>query len=144
MKTALILASAGLLAACGQASEGAAENNIAVAENAAAKKPKPRFCFFKEAETSDWAASLNKDGNVTVTGRAYRSDGRYKAVLGEAKVDGSSAEISPTIVINDTGFSAPENWWDVKAVIPGSQAVETVAVTCGPRTLATLSVRRTK
>ena len=143
MKKSIMLASAVLLAGCGGAADNAAENNVAT-NAAAAEKLRPAYCFFKDAETKAWAASRDKSGNVVVTGTAFRSDPRYKAVLGEAKISGNSAEIMPSITINDTGFAAPENWWDVRAVIPDSQAVETVAVTCGAKTLATLSVRRTK
>jgi hypothetical protein len=55
-------------------------------------------------------------------------------------VTGPSAEISPTIVVNDTGYGAEDNWWDVKATIPNSVAVETVTVRCGAKAFAELKV----
>ena len=104
----------------------------------------PTYCFFKDAETKDWAAKADKDGNVVVSGKAYREDARYKALLSPATVSGTSAEISPTITANDTGFAAPDNWWDVTQTIPNSQAVTSVKVTCGGKTVATLEVPRKK
>jgi hypothetical protein len=71
-----------------------------------------------------------------VKGKVFRSDSRYKAMLQPAVVTGTSAEISPTIAINDTGFGAPGNWWDVTATIPSSAQVSSVTVSCGPRKLA--------
>ena len=53
---------------------------------------------------------------------------------------GTTAEIAPTIGLNDTGYGAPDNWWDVTATIPNSAAVDTVNVTCGPKTVAALKV----
>ena len=79
-------------------------------------------------------------GNIVVKGKAYRSDARYKAVLNPATVIGPTAELKPTIVLNDTGFAADGNWWDVKATIPNSAAVDTVKVICGAKTFAELKV----
>ena len=76
----LLLAAAGL-SACGQSGDQAASNKQAAA---APKKEKPKYCFFKDAESKDWTAKRGKDGNVVVTGKLYRSDGRYMAVLGRA------------------------------------------------------------
>ena len=59
-------------------------------------------------------------------------------------VTGASAELSPTITINDTGFAAVDNWWDVSATIPNSAAVNSVTVSCGARTLAKLEVPPSK
>src|SRR4051812_48405028 len=125
------------LAACGQGG-GEAKNRIA----AAPKKEKPRYCFFKDAETKAWAASRGKDGNIIVKGKAYRSDSRYKALLGDPKVSGSTAVVWPSISVNDTGFAAPagDDWWDVSFAIPGSAAVDTVDVKCGKKTFAELKV----
>jgi hypothetical protein len=127
---------AALLASCSQ-SDGNANQ-------AAAAPPKPKkkaaYCFFKDPETKGWAASRDKDGNIVVKGKAYRSDSRYRAMLQNATVTGTTAEISPTIVVNDTGFGAEDNWWDVKATIPGSAAVETVTVRCGAKAFAELKV----
>ena len=142
-KSIILIGAVAALGACGQSSENAAANNSA--ENAAAAEaPKPAYCFFKEKETKDWAAKAGKDGNVVVTGKAYREDPRYKATLGPATVSGASAEVAPTVTINDTGFAAPENWWAVSATIPNSQAVSTVTVKCGDKTLATLTIPRAK
>ena len=142
MRKLMILAGAVALGACGQSPDEAAANNAAA--NAAAEKPRPAYCFFKDEETKAWAAKADKDGNVVVSGKAYREDARYKALLSPATVSGSSAEISPTITANDTGFAAPDNWWDVTQTIPNSQAVTSVTVTCGGKTVATLPVPREK
>jgi len=85
-------------------------------------------------------ASRDKDGNIKVKGKAYRSDSRYQAVLGPPEVSGTTASIAPTITQNMTAYGAEDNWWDVAATIPGSAAVDTVTVTCGARTLAELKV----
>jgi len=142
-KSIILIGAAAALGACGQSSENGAANNSA-ANGAAAETPRPAYCFFKDKETKDWAAKAGKDGNVVVSGKAYREDSRYKAALGPATVSGSSAEIAPTVTINDTGFAAPDNWWSVSATIPNSQAVSTVMVKCGGKTLATLTIPRTK
>jgi hypothetical protein len=130
------------LAACGQSSDDAAANESA--NSAAAETPRPAYCFFKDKEAKDWKAKADKSGNVVVTGRAYREDPRYKAVLGPATVSDATAEIAPTVTVNDTGFAAPDNWWAVSATIPNSQTVATVTVKCGAKTLATLTVPRAK
>src|SRR5690348_14851544 len=96
------------LGACSQPAQEQADNKAVAAE-----KPKPAHCFFKEGNTKGWAAARGKDGNITVKGKAFRSDPRYKATLGPATVTGATAQVSPTIVQNDTGYAAPENWWDV-------------------------------
>jgi hypothetical protein len=139
---ALILAGAAGLAACGQSSDQQPTN--AEANAAAAEKPKPAYCFFKDSETKDWKAKVDKTGNVIVSGKAYREDARYQAVLGAATVSGTTAEISPTITQNATGFGAQDDWWDVTQTIPDSSAVTTVNVTCGAKTIASLSVPRNK
>jgi len=59
------------------------------AANAAQPKKKAAYCFFKDSETKDWAASRGKDGNIVVKGKAFRSDPRYQALLGEPTVTGS-------------------------------------------------------
>ena len=142
-KSMTLLAAAAGLAACGPSSHDAAANNAA-ANAAGAKTAKPAYCFFKEPETKDWVAKVDKDGNVVVSGKAYRSDPRYKALLSPATVSGTTAEVAPTITVNDTGFAAPENWWDVTQTIPNSQAVATVVVKCGERAVASLTVPREK
>lgn len=132
----IIFCSAAALAGCGQSNDTTAGNQSAAAQ----PKKKPAYCFFKDPETKGWAASRGKDGNIAVKGKVYRSDPRYKALLNPATVTGTAAEITPTISVNDTGYAAPENWWDVSATIPSSAGVDTVKVTCGAKTLAELKV----
>jgi hypothetical protein len=132
----MIAGAATLFASCGQSGDNA---NQAAARPPKAKK-KPAYCFFKDPETKGWVASRDKDGNIVVKGKAYRSDSRYQAVLQNPTVFGASAEISPTIVQNDTGYGAEDNWWDVKATIPNSAAVDTVTVRCGAKAFAELKV----
>ena len=143
MRTSIILlgAAAGL-AGCGQSADNSAANEAAA--NSAAEAPRPAYCFFKPDETKAWTAKTDKDGNVVVSGKAYRSDPRYKAQLQPATVSGTAAEVAPTITVNDTGYAAPDNWWDVSETIPSSQAVTSVSVKCGADTIATLSVLRDK
>jgi hypothetical protein len=135
----LMLGATAMLAACGQSNDNAAANQ-------AVPKPKkkPAYCFFKDPETKDWAASRDKDGNIIVKGKAYRSDSRYQAVLQNPVVTGTSAEISPTIIQNGTGYGAPDNWWDVRSTIPNSAGVTTVTVRCGAKAVATLHVPPSK
>jgi len=140
-KSTIVLAAAAGLAACGQSADNADSN--AIANTAAVARPeKTPYCFFKDSETKDWKASVGKDGNVVVSGKAYRSDSRYIAQIGKMDVTGSTATVRPTINPNSTGFGAPDNWWDVTQAIPGSAAVETVIVKCGDKTVATLAVPR--
>ena len=141
--TIITLAATTMLAACGQSSGNGAANEAA--NNAQEAKPKPAaYCFFKDSETKDWKAKLDKSGNVVVTGKVYRQDSRYKAVLSPATISGDKAEIVPTIAQNDTGFSAPNDWWDVSQTIAGSQSVTSVTVKCGDESVATLTVPRKK
>lgn len=143
-KSLFLIGAACGLAACGQSSDNAAAANEAAANTAAVEKPKPAYCFFKDAETKDWKGKPDKDGNVVVIGKAYREDARYKAALSPATVSGTTAEVAPTITQNDTGFAAPGNWWDVSETIPNSQAVDTVTVKCGDETVATIKLVRKK
>jgi hypothetical protein len=142
-KSVILLSGAASLAACSQ-SPGNSGSNAAATNTAAAQKPRPAYCFFKDSETKDWKAKLDKSGNVVVTGKVYREDSRYKAVLGPPTVSGTTAEIAPTLTVNDTGYAAPGDWWDVTATIPNSQAVDTVKVECGDKTAATLKLPRKK
>ena len=137
------------LAACGSAGDNATEQapaNQAMSENvtatAATAKPKkrPGYCFFKDSETAGWSASRDRQGNVVVKGRAFRSDPRYKAELGPADISGTLATISPTISQN-SGYASPGNGGDVAATIPDSRQVETVKVECGTKILAELGVQ---
>ncbi|HEY6049217.1 MAG TPA: hypothetical protein VIV07_09265 [Sphingomicrobium sp.] len=138
-----LLAGAAALSACGQ-SGGDEPNQATATAKSAAAKPKPAYCFFQPNETKGWAASRDKAGNVVVKGKAYREDSRYQALLGPPSVTGTTAEISPTIQQNPGAYGAPDDWWDVSATIPNSAAVETVNVTCGGKTIAQLTVPRTK
>ena len=138
MRYLVIAIAAALIAGCGSsASENAANQTTA---NAAQPKKKIPYCFFKDSETKGWAASRGKDGNIVVKGKVYREDSRYKALLGPPEVTGTTAQLAPTITVNDTGFAAPDNWWDVTATIPNSAAIDTVRVTCGADTIAELKV----
>ena len=137
-KLILITAGAAALAACGQSADESGTNQAAA--NQVRPKKKPAYCFFKDAEMKGWAAKRGKDGNITVNGKAYRSDSRYQAVFGPAEISGTIAAIAPTIQSNSTGYGAPDNWWDVTATIPNSAAVETVTVRCGQKTVAELKV----
>ena len=138
-KFIILLAGAAGLSGCGQSGGNGALDNRS-ANQAAPEKPKVPYCFFKDSETKGWAAKRGKDGNIIVTGKAYREDSRYKALLGPATVSGNSAQIAPTITVNDTGYGARDDWWDVKATIPNSAAVGTVDVRCGDKTIAELKV----
>jgi hypothetical protein len=134
-------AAAGLLAGCGQS--GTAADSAANITNAAAATPKKvPYCFFTDQNGKDWAASAGKDGNVTVSGKAYLADGRYKAALKPADIDGTTATLQLGMPPNDTGFSTSDGWWDVKTTIPDSGAISTVIVLCGARTEASLDVPR--
>jgi hypothetical protein len=134
-KSFLIVAAAAALTACGQSGDTSKQ-----AAAPAQPKKKPPHCFFKDTETKAWSAKRDKDGNIVVKGKAYRSDSRYKAVLNPATVTGTSAELTPTIVQNDTGYGAEGDWWDVGATIPDSATVDNVKVTCGAKTFAELKV----
>jgi hypothetical protein len=124
------------LAACGQS----ADNANQAAANAAQPKKKPAFCFFKDEELKGWTATRDKDGNIALKGKAHVKDSRYQATLGASEISGARATIAPTIGQNGTGYGAPEDWWDLSATIPGSAAVDTVAVTCGAKSVAELQV----
>jgi hypothetical protein len=134
-KSMLLLGIAGLATACGQP-----DNNPEANQADTQPKKKPAYCFFKDEEMKDWAATRDKDGNVAIKGKAHVKDPRYKAVLGAPTVTGATAELSPSITQNDTGYGAPEDTWDLTAAIPNSSAVTTVIVTCGEKTAARLEV----
>ena len=103
-----------------------------------APKERPPHCFFKDSELAGWALEV-ADGKAVVTGRAFRSDPRYKAVLLEPRVAGSVAEVRPSIANNDTGFAAEGNWWDLKAELPADGLVK-VEIRCGEKLVASLPV----
>lgn len=138
--TVILLAAAAVgLSGCGQ-SAGDAANQAA----ATPKKPKIPHCFFKDQDAKGWKASVDSVGNVVVKGQLYRSDSRYKAILSQPEIEGTSAEVWPTIVVNDTAYGAPDDWWPVRFLIPNSQAVDKVTVRCGPKVMAALNVPRKK
>jgi hypothetical protein len=128
------------IASCDEPADNVAQANVANAATAASEK-RTAYCFFKDDETKDWKASLDKSGNVAVSGRAHVKDPRYKPELGQAKVTGAGAEVWPTIVVN-SGYASPDNWWDVTFTIPNSANVGQVAVRCGRKTAAELTVKR--
>ena len=134
-----MLAALAGLTACSQSADNEAPN-----QTAAAPKAKTPYCFFKDKDTKAWGASTDKDGNIVVKGKVYRQDPRYKAIIEKPKVEGATAEVWPTVVPNDTGYGAQDNWWDVKFTVPGSTAATTVKVRCGAKTFATLAISRTK
>ena len=143
MRKSFIMLTAVALAGCGQSPDKSEVEKAPANESVQASKP-AAYCFFKDQETKGWKASVDKDGDVVVSGKAYREDSRYKALLSPATISGSIAEVAPTIGQNDTGYAAPENWWDVTETIPDSKGVGTVVVKCGDETIATLSVPRKK
>lgn len=136
MRNLFLLLSAAALAACGQQGDDATRNQVAVRPT----KPKPPYCFFKDSETKDWKASRDKQGNVVVKGKAFRLDSRYRAVIGKIDVAPARIILWPTIEQNDTGYGAPDNWWDIKVTIPNSAALDSVEVHCGDKTVAQLKV----
>ena len=143
-KSVILCGAVAVLAGCGPSAEKATSDNAA-ANSSAAEAPKPApYCFFKDSETKGWKATVDKSGNVVVTGKAYRQDSRYKALLSPATVSGTTAEVAPTIAQNDGPYGAPDDWWTVSEKIPDSQSVETVTVKCGDQTIATLTVPRKK
>ncbi len=136
MRKLFLLLSAAALGACGQHNDNGATNQAA----AQPKKPKPPYCFFKDSETKEWKASRDKEGNIVVKGRAFRLDSRYRAVIGKIDVAPAKIVVWPTIEQNDTGYGAPDNWWDVKVAIPNSATIDSVEVHCGGKTVAQLKV----
>lgn len=130
-----VLGVAGLVTACGRTNDNPAANQAA-----AQPKKKPTYCFFKDEEMKDWAATRDKDGNITVQGKAHVKDPRYKAVLGAPTINGTTAELSPSITQNDTGYGAQGDMWDLAAALPNSAAITVVTITCGEKTAARLEV----
>jgi hypothetical protein len=98
---------------------------------------KAPHCFFKDSESKDWAVRV-EGGQAVVSGRAFRSDARYKAVLLEPEVEGAVAVVRPSIATNDTGFASEGNWWDVTASIPAA-GLDKVEVRCGKKLVASLA-----
>jgi hypothetical protein len=134
MRLFICLTGAILAAGC---SQQPTEN---AAANAAAATPpeKVPHCFFKDSETRDWAVKVKGDQAI-VTGRAFRSDARYKAVLLEPQIEEAIAVVRPSISTNDTGFAAEDNWWDVSASLP-ARGLHKVEVRCGKKVVASLDL----
>jgi hypothetical protein len=133
------------LGACGGTDSGKSEANAT--GNAEAAKPKKRaYCFFPdEKSTTGWALSVAANGDLIVKGRGNLEDPRYMAKLGEPEIEGTTADVPLKMAPNDTGYQSADNgWWDVTATIPAASNVQTVHVTCGAKTLATLPVPATK
>ena len=139
-KSIFLLGAVAGLSACGQSADNGSSN--APANTAQAEKPRPAYCFFTDDHTKAWKTSVDKTGNVIVSGKGYAEDSRYKAVFGPPTVTGSAAEIAPTLAANDTGYASPDSWWEMKATIPNSAAVTSVSFKCGEKTRATLEVPR--
>jgi hypothetical protein len=127
------------LAGCNQPAEQPA--NKAAAVNTTAPK-KAGFCFFKPEETKGWKAAVDAKGNITVTGKAHVKDSRYVAQFGETEIEGSKATLPLTIAQNSGTYGATDDWWDVKAAIPASPALQSVTVMCGPKTIAELPLKK--
>lgn len=134
MKRLLVITAAMALAGCGSSDDDATTK---ATTNVAPPKKKPAYCFFKPEELKAWSASRDRTGNIIVKGKAHVADARYQAQLGPSSVSGAKAEVSPTIAPN-TGYEAAGDWWDLKATIPNTVAVETVSVTCGGKSVAEL------
>ena len=137
MRQSIVLLAA-LVAGCNQADDNPAANSSNIA---AAEKPKPKYCFFKDNETKGWSASRDKDGNIVVKGKAHLDDNRYMGTLVQPEVSGASANLWLTMGPNTNATGAPENWWDVTATVPNSAAVPSVTVMCGRKTVAQLPVK---
>jgi hypothetical protein len=137
-----IAASAALVAGCGKGETAAQASDTVANASPAAAAVKVPYCFFKDESAKDWTASAGTDGNVIVKGKAWLADGRYKAGLKPAGIDGTTASLQLAMPQNDTGFSTSDGWWDVKTTIPDSTAVDKVLVLCGARTEASLDVPR--
>jgi len=127
-----------MLAACTQSADKGPANEAAA--NTVQPKKKASHCFFKDKEMKGWSAARGKDGNITVKGKVYRSDSRYKVVFGEPVIDGTAVELSPTLQQNSAAYGAPDDWWDVNTIVPNSAAIDTVRVTCGPNTVADIKL----
>ena len=138
-RSIILLTAAAGVAGCNQTVEQPANN---VTANAAAPAKKAGFCFFKPEETKGWKASLDAKGIITVTGKAHVKDSRYVAQLGEPEIEGSKASIAVTIAQNSGTYGAVEDWWDLKASIPANPAIQAVSVTCGPKSIAELALKK--
>jgi len=142
MKTLLWMATAVALAACGQSDDNDNAANSAVNEAAAQAPKHPTYCFFSDDHRKEWKASADKDGNVTVKGKAYLEDSAYMGALVQGEAQGGKASIWLQMAPNTTGYASRDGWWDVSGTIPNSTAATSVTVMCGAKTAATLPVKR--
>jgi len=142
-KSILVLGVTAVLAGCGQGGGDNQASNQANTAAAAPAKKHPTYCFFPDpADNKDWAAKVDKDGNVTVSGRAHYEDRRYMARLSQSDISGTTASVWLTATTNTTGTGAVDNWWDVDTTIPNSANVSEVKVMCGKHVFADLQVPR--
>ena len=137
MRVLLILVGAAAgLTGCNSSKDRAPDQNAAAA---APVKKAPAFCFFKDAEMKNWAAKRDQQGNIVLTGKAHVKDPRYKAEMGPPQASGNSVEIAPTLSVN-SGYEAPDDWWDLSTTIPNSAAIGKVGISCGAKSVAVLEV----
>jgi len=142
-KSILVLGVTAVLAGCGQGSGDTQASNQANIAAAAPAKKHPTYCFFPDpADNKGWAAKVDKDGNVNVSGKAHYEDRRYMARLSQSDVSGTIASVWLTATTNTTGTGAVDNWWDVDTTIPDSGSVTEVKVMCGKHVFADLQVPR--
>lgn len=135
-----VIAAIATLVACNQA---VGDNTAKTTANAEAPaKKRPTYCFFKDAATKGWAASVGAGGNVAVKGKVHLDDRRYSGALTESEVIDDRATVWVTMAPNTTGVGAEGNWWNVGLTIPNSEAVKNVSVLCGRKAVAELTVRR--
>lgn len=133
----ILIGSTAVLAGCGQSSQNVAGNEAAA--NTAQPEKKPAYCFFKDDEMKGWTASRDKDGNITVKGKAHVKDPRYKAVVGQVATGPKKVIIFPTITTN-SGYAQADDWWEISETVPNTAALNEAAVQCGDKTVADLQV----
>jgi hypothetical protein len=142
-RSVFLVAMAAALSSCGQ---GGGDNQAANQANTAAApaaKKHPTYCFFPDpADNKGWTVKTDKDGNVTVSGKAHYEDRRYMARLSQSDITGATASVWLTATTNTTGMGAQDNWWDVDTTIPNSANVTEVKVMCGKHVFADLQVPR--
>lgn len=106
--------------------------------------PANMICMFKPGETRNWAATVNPNGSITVTGQAHVSNPKYRAKLFNHQVSGSVARVYVTQAENSTGIAPSDGWWDVTPyTIPDNGSIQTVEIWCDMDTkFAQIPVRR--
>lgn len=138
-RSIVLLCAAAGLSGCDQTPEKSGNTTAVIA---AAPAKKAGFCFFKPEETKGWKAALDSKGNITVTGKAHVKDSRYVAQLGDPVIEGSKASFALSIAQNAGTYGAADDWWDVKAAISANPAIQSVSVTCGPKPIAELPLKK--